>query len=412
MKFSWFIALKYLRSKNSDSFIRVIRSFSTTGIALGVAALIVVMAVMNGFREELVKKIVGFNGHIYIYKNDGKFTDYHKIIKITKAIPEIISTIPVIEGEGLISFDDANSGVMIRSMPKKDLFTNTPLPASIVEGDFALKKERNLVIGKTLAKNMLLRTGDNLELIVPTGKVSIFGKVPNASTMEVSGIFDVGMSEYNKTFVFVNFDYARKIFALDPEEINYLEVELNNAEISDEVASSLHNLIGYNYTITDWKMKNFSIIHALKTERVAMFTILALIIVVAAFNIISGLTMMVKDKTSDIAIFRTIGATKIQIIGIFVIIGLLMGIFGTIAGLVLGVSFATNIDSIKNFLESFTGLNLFDPIIYYLSFMPAKTSFSDIIKIMSLSLILSLLSTIYPAYRAAKLEPAESLRFK
>jgi lipoprotein-releasing system permease protein len=412
MNFAWFLAWRYLKSTNGDNFIRVVRGFAVVGIALGVAALIVVMAIMNGFREELVNKIVGFNGHVYIKKLDGVFDDHNEVKNKIKTIKNVSSVISVIEGEALLSFDNRNTGIIIRALSADDFPLKPELFSSIVQGSFDFANSKNIVIGKSLAREFYIRMADEVNLVVPSGKVSVFGLVPNATTMEVSGVFDVGMSEYNKTYAFVDFNFARKLLKLEKDAVSFLEVELNNAEDSEIVMKEIYSLIGSNYLVSDWKMKNFSIMNALKTERVAMFTILALIVTVAAFNIISSLTMMVKDKTSDIAIFKTIGASKSQIVSVFVIIGLIIGLIGTGFGTLLGVSFALNINNIKLFLESFIGVSLFDPIIYYLSFMPAKILFDDVLNISILSFSLCLLSTIYPAFRASKLEPVESLRFK
>ena len=411
MSFVQFIAFRYLTSKHKESFITVVRIFSMLGIALGVGALIVVMAVMNGFREELVGKISGFDGGVTIRKMTQEFDNSSEIIDKVKTIHNITAAIPVVEEQGLISAGNKNIGVLVRGMEPGDIKYKSIFKDKVILGDFNLADPNLVHLGRQLYDRLYVTMGDKVKILSPSTKSSVLGNIPNSKSFEVGTIFDVGMSNFNSDFVFINIDVAKKLFNLG-NSITYIEVYIEDNNISDQVVSEIRKLIGDDYIIIDWKSKNASFFNALKTERVAMFTILTLIIMVAAFNIVSSLTMLVKDKTADIAVMRTMGATQTEIVLIFIYIGIAIGFIGTLLGLVLGVSFALNINSIKDALESITHTNLFDPIVYFLSFMPCKIEVSDVIRICCMSFGLTVLSTIYPAYKASKLDPIEALRYK
>lgn len=411
MSFVRFVALRYLHSKHKEGFINVVRWFSMLGIALGVGALIVVMAVMNGFREELITKIASFDGSINIRKIGSDFTNYKEIINMVTPLEGVEFVIPIVEEQALISANNKNLGILVRGIVGEDAEEKSIFKGKLIAGGFHAENPESLIIGRQLADKLYTSVGDKIKILSPAGKVSVLGNIPNSKNFELSGIFDVGMSNYNNDFAFMNLEIAQKLFNLK-EAVSYIEIYINEPSNSETVVDAIKSKIGNEYLVMDWKSKNATFFNALKTERVAMFTILTLIIMVASFNIVSSLTMLVKDKTADIAILKTMGATRRDIILIFTIIGVAIGLIGTLLGMILGVSFALNIDSVKNALESLSGVSLFDPLVYFLSFMPSKIEYPDVAKICLMSLSLSILSTIYPTLKAASLDPVDALRYK
>ena len=411
MSFVSFVAFRYLNSKHKESFITIVRWFSMMGIALGVGALIVVMAVMNGFREELITKIAGFDGGIAIRKFGHNFDNYRDIISEVNKIKGVEFAIPIVEEQALISANNKNLGILVRGISSDHTKQKSIFDGKIIAGDFNLDNINIVHLGRQLSDKLYLTLGDKVKILSPSTKTTILGNIPNTKSFELGSIFDVGMSNYNSDFVFMNIEIAKKLFNLG-DTITYIEVYITNPNKSEETVADIRKLIGDDYIILDWKTKNATFFNALKTERVAMFTILTLIIMVASFNIVSSLTMLVKDKTADIAIMRTMGASRKEIMLIFAYIGIAIGVIGTLIGLILGVSFAMNIDSIKRALESMSGISLFDPIVYFLSFMPSKIEVYDIVRICMMSVFMSILSTIYPTYKASKLDPVEALRYK
>jgi lipoprotein-releasing system permease protein len=315
-----------------------------------------------------------------------------------------------VEEQALISANNKNLGIMVRGVGGDTTTGKHTLHNHLIAGAFDQDNPETLVIGKQLADKLYISVDQQIKLLSPSGKISVLGNIPNSKNFKLSGIFDVGMSNYNNDFAFINIATAQKLFKLD-NSVSYIEIYAKNPGQSEILMNKIKSKIGSEYLVTDWKHKNATFFNALKTERVAMFTILTLIIMVASFNIISSLTMLVKDKTADIAILRTMGATKRDIILIFTIIGIAIGIIGTLLGAAIGISFALNVDNIKTGLESLSGMSLFDPLVYFLSFMPSKIEYADVAKICCMSIGLSILSTIYPALKASKLEPVEALRY-
>ena len=410
-KFEFFIAWRYLKAKKQESFISVVALFSLVGTALGVAALIVVMSVMAGFREELTGRLIGFVGDINIYsKGTPTIEDYPKLVDKVNQNPEVIYSIGVIEKQVLVSANQINIGVQLRGVSLEDLQKKSLVSKHIIAGSLDEFKEDSIIIGKNLAYNLNLDIDDSVKIISPQTTSTFIGNIPRFKTCYVAGIFDSGMSEFDSNAIFMPLQLAQTYFKL-PNQVSVIEVATKNPNDADKLGIILDNDLNHEYKVIDWKQRNANLITALKTEKVAMFVILTLIMIVAAFNIISSLIMLVKDKTSDIAILRTMGSTKKMIIKIFFICGASIGTLGTIAGVILGVSFAANIESIRQFLQMITGTTIFDPLIYYLSFLPSKIYVADVINITGISLGLSFLATIYPAYRAAKLNPATALKY-
>lgn len=409
--FEKMVAGRYLRSKRKEGFISVIAGFSFIGIMLGVATLIIVMSVMNGFREELIGRIIGLNGHINVYERGRAMYPYAPLTETLKHMPDVVSAIPSIEGQALMNVNGAASGVMVRAMAPSDFKTKPILSQSIVARvvDNEFFGEDRVSIGKSLAERFNLALGDKIVLIAPKGKATPFGTIPRSRSFTVGSIFDVEMYEYNNGFVFMPLEMAQVFFDMG-EGVSAIEVRVKNPAALAPTKAAIKAEIGDLYGVADWQDNNASFYNALQVERNVMFLILTLIIVVAAFNIISSLIMLVKDKGRDIAILRTMGATRGMIIRIFMYTGTAIGIGGTIGGAILGISFAANIESIRQWLQGMTGKELFSDEIYFLSKLPAKMEVHEVTLIVVMSLVLSFAATIYPAWRAARLDPVEALR--
>jgi len=405
------VAGRYLRSKRKEGFISVIAGFSFMGIMLGVATLIIVMSVMNGFREELVGRILGINGHLSIYSKAGDLYSYQDLLKNVKNINGVTRASAMVEGQTLLTVEGAAGGAIIRGVTPED-FKDKPLLASSIERKISNENffgDDKVSIGKTMARNFDLKIGDTITLISPKGKVTPFGSMPRSASFIVGSIFDVGMYEYNSGFIFMPMEKAQKFLDMG-EGISAIEIFTPNPDKLEVIKSDIQQLLDAELGVSDWQAKNANFYNALEVERHVMFLILTLIIIVAAFNIISSLIMLVKDKGQDIAILRTMGATRSMIVRIFFYTGAAIGIVGTIAGGLLGVVFCANIERIRHWLESLTGTNLFSDEIYFLTKLPAKMDNMEVGIIIIMSLVLSLAATIYPAWKAARLDPVEALR--
>lgn len=411
-KFERLVAGRYLRAKRKEGFISVITGFAFTGIALGVATLIIVMAVMNGFREELLGRILGINGHIGITSVAGyPFNNYKQAIKDIAAFDKVELVIPMVENQLLVSAGKAAEGAMIRGISKEDILKKDILKNSLKYLDVSEFEGDTAIVGYRLAQKMGIVNGDEITLISPNGKITAFGTVPRIKSYRVIGSFDVGMFEYDSNFIFIPLDAAQKYFGVG-DAVTHIDVTLSDDKFLPQVRQAIAESIGSGGYVYDWKQSNAAFFNAIDVERNVMFLILTLIILVAAFNIITGLIMLVKDKGRDIAVLRTMGATKGMVMRIFFMDGAFIGVVGTTLGLLLGVLFCDNIDAIRHGLERLAGRDLFSAEIYFLSQLPAKIDVTEVVTVVVISLLLSFLATIYPAYRAAKFDPVEALRYE
>lgn len=411
-KFERLVAGRYLRAKRKEGFISVITGFAFTGIALGVATLIIVMSVMNGFKSELLSRILGINGHIMIVSAPGfPFTDYKTAVKDLESLDGVEIAIPMIEKQILISSGNSAEGAMVRGISKEDLLKKQVLRNGVAGLDIDKFQGDKVIIGSRLADKMGIIPGDKITLISPNGKVTAFGTVPRMKSYEVLGTFNVGMYEYDATHLFMPMEAAQKYFSMG-NSAGQIDVTLKNDDDLALMRDIIEQSVGIDAYVYDWKQSNSAFFNAIDVERNVMFLILTLIILVAAFNIITGLIMLVKDKSRDIAVLRTMGATKGMIMRIFFIDGAFIGVVGTLIGFILGVLFCENIESIRQFLEGLSGRELFSAEIYFLSQLPAKINWEEVGIVAGVSLLLSFLATLYPAYRAAKFDPVEALRYE
>lgn len=410
--FELLIAFRYLRSKRKESFISIVSGFSLIGIALGVATLIIVMSVMNGYHVELLKRILGINGHITITNSSSTIKNYDSYVSKIKQIDGVTFVAPVLINQTVVSANNTTSGALIRSMDAQSL-QNKPLVRDSISLTAMKQFEegKGLILGVTLAKQLNVKAGDFVKIISSQTSTTIAGSIPRMKTYKVIGTFDVGMYEYNVTTIFMPIKDAQ-LFFQKPNAVSDIEVMVKNPENLEDVKAHIAASFNEPLKMVDWAMINSSLFDALAVERNVMFLILTLIIIVAAFNIISSLIMLVKDKATNIAILRTMGASKKSVLTIFIICGSLIGFIGTIFGAMLGILFSMNIESIRTFLQSITGVKLFDPVIYFLTQLPSSVDFFEVMMIICISLLISLLATIYPAWRAARLMPAEVLRYE
>jgi lipoprotein-releasing system permease protein len=406
------VAFRYLRARKGERFVSLIAWFSLIGIALGVATLIIVMSVMNGFRQELLGRILGLNGHLGVHAVEGNLPNYDEVAGRIRGLPGILSATPIVEGQVLITSEQGGaSGGLARGIKPEDLRARRIIADNILVGrieDFAGGDA--IMIGTRLAQRLRVTVGDNITLVSPQGRTTVFGTVPRLKAYRIAALFEVGMHEYDSSFVFLPMQ-AAQLFFQTGDAATQVEVFVEDPTQVRASNRAIRQAMGSTpVRILDWQDANSSFFAAVQVERNVMFLILTLIIVVAAFNIISSLIMLVKDKGRDIAVLRTIGATSGSILRIFLICGASIGVLGTLIGFVLGLVFCLNIESIRQALQALTGTQLFSPEVYFLSRLPAVVDMREVVQVVAMGLGLSLLATIYPSWRAARLDPVEALR--
>ncbi len=410
--FEWMLSLRYLRARRKEGFISVIAGFSFLGIMLGVATLIIVMAVMNGFRQELLDKILGLNGHLLIQPLERPLTDWAAVADRVSKIPGVRLAAPIVEGQALASSPFNASGVLVRGIRGADLAKLGSIAKNIKQGTLdGFDQADAIVIGSRLADQLSVRAGDNVTLVSPRGAVTPMGTTPRIKTYKVAAVFQIGMSEYDAAFVFMPLPEAQAYFNRNGD-VTAIEVYTDDPDHIDRFRKLVGDAAARPIYMIDWRQRNATFFNALEVERNVMFLILTLIVLVAALNIVSGLIMLVKDKGSDIAILRTMGATQGAIMRIFLITGSSIGIVGTLAGFLLGVVVCANIDTIRRFLSWLTHTDLFNPELYFLSKLPANMDVRETTAVVLMALALSLLATLYPSWRAARLDPVEALRYE
>ena len=409
--FEWMLSARYLRARRKEGFISVIAGFSFLGIMLGVATLIIVMAVMNGFRKELLDKILGLNGHIAVQPFESPLTDWKDVADRISRVPGIRLAAPVVDGPALASSPLNATGVFIRGIRAEDLNALTLVAKNITQGTLEGFNERQgVAIGRRLADQLSLHVGDSITLVSQKGAVTPMGVMPRIKPYRIVAVFEIGMSEYDATIVLMPLPDAQAFFNR-PDDVSSIEVFTADPDRVEAFRKSVTEAAGRPVLLVDWRGRNSPFFDALQVERNVMFLILTLIVLVAALNIISGLIMLVKDKGSDIAILRTVGTTQGSIMRIFLITGASIGVAGTLTGVLVGLVICANIDSIRQFLSRLTNTDLFPRELYFLSKLPAEIDFSQTTAVVVMALTLSFLATLYPSWRAARLDPIDALRY-
>ena len=438
-RFEWMIAGRYLRARRKDTFISVIAALTVAGVAIGVATLIVVTSVMNGFREELLSKILGLNGHYTAYPIESSFSDYQAAVDGVELVAGVDFAIAFVEGQALVSSRSENTGVSVRGMDWQSI-EKLPLLANGAElGGWDEWDESNgAAIGIRLAQKLGVSIGDPLTLINPNGSTTPFGSTPQIRTFPVTVIFNLGMVEFDSFFLYLPMQDAQNYFKLYTDELKpgvdplpldasdaeidaayqriysatALEIFIDNPDAVDRLQEDVHTGLDRPMILVDWQERNATFFSALQVERVVMFTILSMIVLVAAFNIISSLVMLVKDKGADIAVLRTMGATRSAIMRIFSITGTAIGVTGTALGVVSGLIIAQNAEPMRAFLSELVGFRIFPPEVFFLSALPSKTDPGEVLLVVGMALGMSFLATLYPAWRAAQYDPVEALRYE
>ena len=410
--YEWMLSGRYLRARRKEGFISVIAGFSFLGIMLGVATLIIVMAVMNGFRSELLSKILGLNGHIVVQPLESPLTDWKEVSERLSQVPGIRLAAAVVDGQALASSPFNAAGVFVRGIRSSDLDKVTSIANNIKQGTLeGFDEGQAIIIGRRLADQLSLHSGDTMTLVAPRGAVTPMGTTPRIKSYRIAAVFEIGMSEYDGTFVFMPLPEAQAYFNR-AGDVTAIEVYTDNPDRVDAYRKAVTEAAGRPIFLVDWRQRNSTFFNALQVERNVMFLILTLIVLVAALNIISGLIMLVKDKGRDIAILRTMGATQGAIMRVFFITGAAIGVVGTVVGFLVGLVVCLNIESIRQFLSWLTNTELFSPELYFLSKLPAEIAPGETAAVVIMALTLSFLATLYPSWRAARLDPVEALRYE
>jgi lipoprotein-releasing system permease protein len=411
-RFEWMLAGRYLRPRRREGFISIISILSLAGIALGVAALIIVMSVMNGFRHDLLSRILGLKGHIMVEGTQGALPDFDQVARQVRGVPGVVSAAPIVEGQVMATQAGASLGVIVRGIRREDLKAMTVVSSTLTPGTLGrFQGNDSVVIGARLAERLRLQPGMSITLIAPRGNVTPFGVTPRIKTYRIAGIFKIGMSEYDQSYIFMPLQEAQLYFNMGAT-VSAVEVMIRDPDHVSAFTTYVGQAAGPYARVYSWEDVNSSFFGAIEVERNVMFMILTLIILVAALNIISGLIMLVKDKSQDIAILRTMGATRGAMMRVFMIAGASIGVTGTVLGFAIGTLFCANIESIRVGLSHMTGTTLFDPTIYFLERMPAQMDAGEVTAVVVMALTLSFLATLYPSWRAARLDPVEALRYE
>ncbi|RVT40761.1 lipoprotein-releasing ABC transporter permease subunit [Sphingobium algorifonticola] len=407
------IARRYLLPGRGEGFIFLVAGISLVAVMLGVAALIIVMSVMNGFRAELFEKIVGLNGHAVVQGYGGRLPDWRDILKEAKATPGVTSATPLIEQPLLGNYQGRVEAVLVRGMTVQDIRTNETLKGKVLAGSLAALTPNagKIAIGARLAENLGVSVGGRLSIINPAGRTTPFGTVPREISYDVAAIFEVGVYEYDKAFIIMPMEDAQTLLLLG-DVVGMIEVETVNADRVQTILQPLAEKVTGRAVVTDWRQMNASLFEALAVERVAMFVVLSIIVLVAVFNILSSLIMLVRAKTRDIAILRTMGASRSGLVKIFMTVGITIGTLGMVAGLALGFTFLFFRQAIVNAIQFVTGQNLWDPSIRFLTELPSKPDPFEIVGICVMALVFSFLATLYPAFKAANTDPVQVLRYE
>ncbi|TQV79116.1 lipoprotein-releasing ABC transporter permease subunit [Denitrobaculum tricleocarpae] len=406
------VAMRYLRARRKEGFISVIAWISLIGIALGVATLIIVMAVMNGFRQELVSNILGVEGHVTVVGTTAPFDNYEELTERLRAIPGVESAAPQIQADVMLTAGGTATGGRIRGMSGEDLRARAQIADNIVRGSLEnFGTDDGVAIGRGLAAKLRIRVGDRITLVSPNGTATVMGTVPRLKAYRVAAIFEVGNYLFDNSYMYVPLEAAQLFFRMQGRA-NAVELFIDNLDDLDQMTPAVRAEAGPGLRTLDWKNSYGSFFDVIQVERNVMFLILSLIVVVAALNIISGQIMLVKDKGRDIAILRTMGATRGMVLRIFFVTGASIGVVGTVAGFVLGLSFAENIDTIKGWVERVLDRQLFPQEFYFLSQLPAEVVASDVIQVVGMALVISFIAPLFPAWRAARMDPVEALRYE
>jgi len=411
--YEYLLLKRFLFSKKTDGYISIFSWFSIIGIMIGVSVIIIVMSVMNGFREELTTRLLGINGHINIYSSNNETITSFESEEIINFNNNSYIFFPMIETQALIISGEDSKGIFVRSYRSADLMNKKIISENILSGKIYSDKSNEILIGNIIANKLNLKIGNKVKIAIPKTDKTIFGNIPRFKTLVVSGIFSVGMYEYDSNFIFTSPDISRKLLLLDDGTFTHIEIEINNLSKEKEsqriIDKHISKINPSLYSVT-WMQNNSSLINALNVEKNVMFLILVLIILIASMNIISGLIIFVKEKNKDIGILKTIGLDQVSLLKIFASIGLFNGIIGTFFGVVFGVLFSLNIQSIQKFIENIFKTDLFSKEVYYLTSLPSRLDYIEIILIIIVSLIISFVSTFLPSYRASKIDPITTIK--
>ncbi len=411
-KIEWQIASKYLKSKRKESFISFISWFALIGIALGVAVLIIVMSVMNGFRKDIVDGIIGVSGHIVIRNPSNKIENYNDYITKIKYNPQITNVSPSIEEQVLLSSKTGSLGGLVYGLTYEDLISRNQLYKNLINTDLAEfnKAENVILIGRVVARELNLNKNDNITLISPNGYITLMGSIPKIATFKIIGIVNTGMYQYDSSLVILPFSVAQSFFNYG-KSTQKIDLFIKNPQQAYNVKHKISNIIPQNVYIETWEDSNAYLINALKVEKNVMFLILSLVILIATFNIVSGLIMLVRSKTKEIAILKTMGLSSSSVVKIFLLIGIRIGFIGTFVGLVIGLLFSYNIEKIRKSLEYFLKANLFSEEVYFLSTLPSQVDILQVLIIIIIALFFVVISSVYPALRASSITPIEGLKY-